>query len=97
VKPKGPKERAIEAAFVRWIRPFKNWYAWKFSPDGTRGLPDRIVLGPNRTIFFIEFKRIGGKVTPIQAFIHKILKGLGFDVYVCYSKAEAEKVVRSYF
>ncbi len=91
------KEKSIERAFVVWVGGFKDWYAWKFSPEGTRGLPDRIILGPGGIVFFIEFKRPGGKVTPLQNHIHGILKDLGFNVYVCDDVAEAKKIVRSYF
>ncbi len=91
------KERSIERAFVTWIGTIKDWYAWKFSLEGTRGLPDRIILGPGPTIFFIEFKRPGGKLTRLQEYMHKVLKDLGFNVYVCDNVAEAKKIVRSYF
>jgi hypothetical protein len=90
------KEKSIETAFVRWVGTLENWYAWKFSPDGTRGLPDRIVLGPGGTIFFIEFKRPGEKPTRLQSYIHGILKDLGFDVYVCDDAEKAKKILRRY-
>lgn len=90
------KEKSIETAFARWVTGLKDWVAWKFSPDGTNGLPDRIILGPNAVIFFIEFKRPGEKPTRLQAYIHKLLRDLGFDVYVCDNVAEAKKILRSY-
>lgn len=90
------KEKSIETAFARWVGGLKDWNAWKFSPDGTRGLPDRIILGPNATIFFIEFKRPGEKPTRLQDYIHTLLRNLGFDVYVCDEVDEAKKILRRY-
>jgi len=46
------------------------------------GIPDRMVIGPNKTIFFIEFKKVGKTPGKRQKFVHKLFRDLGFSVYV---------------
>lgn len=47
-----------------------------------RGWPDRMYLLPNGKVFFIEFKRPGGKLSRLQAHTIEMLKKLGHDVEV---------------
>jgi len=58
-----------------------GWVHYKFSSPGNRGVPDRILLRKGR-IIFIEFKATGKKPTKLQYYIHKIIRKLGFKVYV---------------
>lgn len=46
------------------------------------GLPDRLVLLPDREIYFVELKRKGKTPRKIQAYIHRRLMALGFEVLV---------------
>ena len=46
------------------------------------GIPDRMIIGPNKTSFFIEFKKVGKKPSKRQKFVHKLFRDLGFPVYV---------------
>jgi hypothetical protein len=52
-----------------------------FCPTFT-GLPDRIVLLPGAKIGFVEVKDAGKKPNGRQAYVHELLKRLGFKVYV---------------
>jgi hypothetical protein len=49
------------------------------------GLPDRLLLRPDGTTAFVEFKRPGERPTKIQAYWHKRLRGMGFEVAVIQS------------
>lgn len=87
-------EKHIEKNFVDWIDEFHpSWFALKMRQ---RGWPDRLLLGPGPTVFFIEFKLPGKEPRRMQEYIHKILKEMGFRVYVCESTEEAESIVRSH-
>lgn len=57
--------------------------------DVERGMPDRLFLVPGGRPLFIEFKRVGGKVTPYQQMIHERLAHAGYSVVVCYTVAAA--------
>ena len=49
---------------------------------GFDGMPDRMVLLPNGKIGFVEVKAPGEKPRPLQLSRHRLLRRLGFRVYV---------------
>lgn len=54
----------------------------KFVSPGLDGMPDRIVLFPLGKIAFVEVKAPGEKPRPLQLARHRLLRRLGFTVYV---------------
>ena len=56
--------------------------ALKFISPGYDGVPDRIVLFPGGRIAFVEVKAPGEKPRPLQLSRHRLLRRLGFRVYV---------------
>ena len=46
------------------------------------GMPDRLVLIPDGHIAFVELKAPGKKPRPLQLSRHRLLRSLGFRVYV---------------
>lgn len=54
--------------------------AYKFSSPGNNGVPDRIVIYNGRC-HFIELKKPGEDLTPMQKVVKKHFKKLGFEVY----------------
>ena len=54
----------------------------KFISPGFDGMPDRLVLLPFGKIAFVEVKAPNKKPRPLQKARHKMLKRLGFNVYV---------------
>ena len=49
---------------------------------GFAGMPDRLVLLPDGVIAFVELKAPGKKPRPLQLSRHRLLRSLGFRVYV---------------
>jgi hypothetical protein len=49
------------------------------------GFPDRLLLGPNRLIEFVELKARNGKARAAQLWVHGILKRLGFEVAMLHT------------
>ena len=60
----------------------------KFVSPGFDGMPDRIVLLPGRKFGFVEVKAPGEKPRPLQVSRHKLLRRLGFRVYVLDNESE---------
>ena len=56
--------------------------ALKFVSPSFDGMPDRLVLMPDGHIAFVELKAPGKKPRPLQIARHKLLRSLGFQVYV---------------
>lgn len=54
----------------------------KFVSPSFAGMPDRLVLLPGGVCAFVEVKAQNKKPRPLQKARHKMLKRLGFKVYV---------------
>ena len=54
----------------------------KFVSPNYDGMPDRLVLLPFGKLAFVEVKAPNKKPRPLQKARHKMLKRLGFKVYV---------------
>lgn len=85
------REREIEQALVRAVKK-RNGMALKFVSPGFDGVPDRIVILPNR-IAFIELKRPGGKLRKLQEKRKSQLEELGFHVYCIDDKTKVEVIL----
>jgi hypothetical protein len=55
---------------------------------GTVGMPDRLLLRPNKPPVFIEFKRPGEPLKPIQKHWRDILGGMGYRAIIVRSTSE---------
>ena len=65
----------------------------KFTSPGFDGMPDRIVLLPGGHMAFVEVKAHGKKPSPIQMARHRLLRRLGFKVYVLDDERQIERIV----
>lgn len=75
------REKIIEKVLVRQVQN-AGGIAPKFVSPGTDGMPDRIVLLPHGRMAFVELKAPGQKPRPLQESRHRLLRTLGYDVYV---------------
>ena len=62
--------------------------------SGTAGWPDRLVLLPDGVIAFAELKAPGEKPRPLQEARHRVLRRLGFPVYVIDSEEKIGGMLR---
>lgn len=60
----------------------------KFVSPGFDGMPDRLILLPDGIIAFVELKAPGKKPRPLQSARHRLLRSLGFRVYVIDSEEQ---------
>ena len=75
------KEKIIEQKLVKAVKDMGG-ISPKFTSPGFDGMPDRIILLPGGHMVFVEVKAPGEKPRPLQLARHKLLRGLGFKVYV---------------
>jgi hypothetical protein len=87
-------ENSIEKSFVRKMKELRNVECFKFEPQGIAGYPDRLVVLSNGRVVWVEFKRPGGELEPLQKFRIKRLQSLGHRVNVYESAEEAAHWVR---
>ena len=74
-------ERTIEQELAARTRAMGG-IAPKFTSPGFDGMPDRLVLLPGGRMGFVELKAPGRKPRPLQLVRHRLLRRLGFKVYV---------------
>ena len=66
---------------------------YKFTSPARAAVPDRLLVTPQGTTFFIEFKREGAKPTPQQVREHDRLRGHNVMVFVVDSTKAGRLVV----
>ena len=79
-------EKQVEQALRKVVRD-RGGLALKFVSPGLTGVPDRIVLMPNRHVAFVELKAPGKHPRPLQVKRKRQLESLGFPVY-CIDQPE---------
>lgn len=77
------REKDIEKILVREVKKLGG-RAYKWVSPGNDGVPDRIVIFPERPPVFVELKAENGKLSALQAVQIKRLKDLGQDVRVVW-------------
>ena len=87
------REKVIEHALVMATRS-KGGIAPKFISPGFAGMPDRLVLLPHGRMGFVELKAPGRKPRPLQLARHRLLRRLGFKVYVIYDTRQIAMVLK---
>lgn len=75
------REKTIEQKFTAAVKA-AGGLALKFASPGFDGVPDRIALLPGGRMAFVEVKAPGKKPRPLQEARHRLLRRLGFKVYV---------------
>lgn len=86
------REKSIEQALVKAVKA-AGGICPKFVSPGFDGMPDRLVLLPGGTAGFVEVKAPGKKPRPLQESRHRLLRELGFRVYVVDGLAQIEAVL----
>lgn len=75
------REKQIENKLASKVKQIGG-IAMKFVSPGFDGMPDRLVLVPDGRIAFVELKAPGKKPRPLQHSRHRLLRSLGFRVYI---------------
>ena len=75
------QEKTIEKKLADAVKA-RGGLAPKFTSPGFDGMPDRIVLMPGGRMAFVEVKTPGKAPRPLQKARHRLLRQLGFRVYV---------------
>ncbi len=75
------RERQIEQKLVKAVKA-AGGIAPKLTSPGFDGVPDRLVLLQGGKMGFVEVKAPGKHPRPLQEARHRLLRRLGFKVYV---------------
>lgn len=61
---------------------------------GQDGWPDRLIVLPGGVLVWVELKRQGGRLAPLQELRAARLRALGQRVEIVWSAEEAEQLIR---
>ena len=86
------REKVTEQKLVQAVK-LRGGICPKFTSPGFDGMPDRLVLMPNGHAGFVEVKAKGEKPRPLQMARHRLLKSLGFLIYVLDDPEQIEKII----
>lgn len=87
------REKEVEQKLVKAVK-HNGGVCWKFTSPGTAGVPDRIILMPFGKFAFVEVKAPGEIPRPLQVSRMKLLKRLGFKVFVLDNPEDIEKILK---
>lgn len=68
--------------------------SYKFVSPGNPGVPDRIYILPGGRIYFVELKRIIGKLSNVQLWQRKQFEEMGADFRVIYGMEQAKEFIK---
>lgn len=86
------RETRIEQALTAAVQA-RGGLCWKLTSPGTAGVPDRLIILPDGAHGFIEVKRPGGKLRPIQQHRLNQLHALDQPAYVIDQPNQIERVL----
>ena len=87
------REKTIEQKLAKAVKA-AGGIAPKLTSPGFDGMPDRMVLMPGGCIGFVEVKAPGEEPRPLQLSRHRLLRRLGFKVYVLDGVEQIEIILR---
>ena len=87
------REKKIEQKLVTAVKKHGGICPKVVSP-GFDGMPDRLLLLPHGRFAFVEVKAPNQKPRPLQLSRHRLLRRLGFRVYVLDALEDIDKIIK---
>ncbi len=87
-------ESIIEKYLVSEVKKLGGT-AYKFVSPGHAGVPDRLCLLPNGTLFFVELKATGKLTRPLQDRQIEKIRAYGQRVYVADSMEKIDGILKT--
>lgn len=89
-------EKDIEKKLVKEVKK-RGGLCWKFTSPNLAGVPDRLCLLHEGKVAFVEVKKPGGKLRPLQVLRKQELESHGFKVFVLNNEKEVEKIINEIY
>lgn len=86
------RETTVESKFFKAVKA-KSGLAVKFVSPSFNGMPDRMVMFPGGRIGFVEVKAPGKTPRPLQWSRHRLLRRMGFLVFVLDSPEQIGGII----
>ena len=88
-------EKKLEDTLNVRVKKMGGW-SIKLLSTFIKGMPDRLCLLPEGSIFFAEIKTTKKKPTKMQLLIHRRIIKLGFKVYVIDTTKQITDILKTY-
>lgn len=88
-------EKVIEDYVVLYAEGL-NYLHFKLNGVGSPGKPDQLFISPKGIAFFVEFKRLGEPLRPLQWYWAKQIAMRKCVVYRCDSKVHGERIIQTH-
>ena len=82
-------EKEIEAYFVKRVKALGG-YSYKFRSVTQRGVADRIACMPNGQTWFVELKKPGGRLSPLQEVFAENMAEMNQKYALLWSKDDVD-------
>lgn len=92
-KNQGMLESKIEAWLNDQIKKLGG-KSYKFVSPGNPGVPDRIYLFPQGRVYFVELKRVIGKLSNVQVWQREQFLSMGVDFRIIYGMEQAKDFIK---
>ena len=89
-------ERDIEKKLTALVKELGG-LSYKFVSPGNDGVPDRIIITPKGSVWFVELKTETGRLSPRQRLQIDRLSGHNCNVVTVYGWEDAERTIRTVF
>ena len=86
-------EKKVEQYLIQEIRKLGG-LCYKWSSYNVRGVPDRVIFMPQGKVYFVEVKRLTGKVTLLQRHNFNAIRNLGTPVFVVYGISGVDEFIK---
>ena len=86
------REKELEQKLIMEVRK-RGGLCLKFVSPGFAGVPDRLLLMSRGRVAFVEVKRPGEVPRMRQKSRHRLLRKLGFKVYVLDHEDQIERII----
>lgn len=88
------RERDIEKRLRKGIEALGG-LAYKFTSPGNDGVPDRVVILPDRRVIFVELKARNGRLSLVQQWQHDHMRAAGAGVVTVFGLEGVEKFIQA--
>jgi hypothetical protein len=88
------KESEIERHFV-WAVEVRGGKTWKFTSPGNRGVADRVACMPDGSVWFVELKTKGGRLSELQKNFGATMRQLNQNYTVIWTLEGIHEWVKS--
>ena len=88
------REKTIEE-YLTWAVELAGGVTFKFRSPSQRGVADRIVCLPDGSVYFVELKAPGGRLSPLQKVFASVMRQLNQRYMVIWDTEQVDAFIAS--